>query len=114
MGIRGLALQLANNCVLDKVEDNVCRLLIDPSFHRVGTSAEDKLREALQKYFGKPLKLEITPQISEQMTPALEQQKAREDRQQEAVDAINADPNVQELKEQFDARVLPGSIEPIN
>ena len=114
LNIRGLSLQLANNCVLDKIEDNVCYLLIDPGFHRVGSSAEEKLRDALQKYYGKPLKLEIKPQISQQMTPALQQQKAREDRQQAAVDAINTDPNVVALKEQFDARILPGSIEPIN
>ncbi len=113
LNIRGLVLQLANNCVLDKIEDDVCQLLIDPSFHRVG-NAEEKLRTALQKYFGKPLKLEIKPQITSQMTPAMAEQKAREDRQQAAVDAINADPNVQALKERFDARILPGTIEPIN
>ncbi|MDD2761690.1 MAG: DNA polymerase III subunit gamma/tau C-terminal domain-containing protein, partial [Methylomonas sp.] len=114
LNIRGLTLQLAHNCVLDKVDDKVCRLLIDPGFQRVSAAAEEKLSDALQKYFGRPLKLEIAPQISQQMTPALEMQKAREDRQQAAVDAINADPNVQALKVQFDARILPGSIEPIN
>ena len=114
LNIRGLALQLANNCVLDSVDDKVCRLLIDSSFQLVSSNTEDKLRDALQKYYGRPLKLEITPQDSQQMTPALEMQKAREDRQQAAVDAINADPNVQALKEQFDARILPGTIEPIN
>ena len=112
--IGGRTRELANNCVLDKIDDNVCRLLIDPGFQRVGTIAEEKLREALQKYYGKPLKLEIAPQISQQMTPALEIQKAREDRQQAAVDAINDDPNVLALKEQLGARILPGSIEPIN
>ena len=112
--IGGRTRELANNCVLDGMDDNVCRLLIDPGFQRVGTIAEEKLREALQKYYGKPLKLQITPQISQQMTPALEIQKAREDRQQAAVDAINADPNVQALKENFDARIMPGSIEPLN
>ena len=112
--IGGRTRELANNCVLDGFDDHVCRLLIDPSFQRVGTIAEERLRDALQKYYGKPLKLQITPQISQQMTPALEIQQAREDRQQAAVDEINADPNVQALKENFDARILPGSIEPLN
>ncbi|MGY6278055.1 DNA polymerase III subunit gamma/tau [Methylomonas sp. MgM2] len=113
LNVRGLTLQLANNCVLEQIDGDVCRLLIDPNFHRVG-SAEEKLRNALQKYFGKPLKLDIKPQTNQQMTPAMEERKAREDRQQAAVDTINADPNVQALKEQFDARILPGTIEPIN
>ena len=112
--IGGRTRELANNCILDGMDDNVCRLLIDPGFQRVGTIAEEKLRDALQKYYGRPLKLQITPQISQQMTPALEQQKAREDRQQAAVDAINNDPNVQALRDEFDARILPGSIEPLN
>ncbi|MCQ8129200.1 DNA polymerase III subunit gamma/tau [Methylomonas rivi] len=112
--IGGRTRELANNCILDGMDDNICRLLIDPGFQRVGTVAEEKLREALQKYYGRPLKLQITPQISQQLTPALEQQKAREDRQQAAVDAIHADPNVQALRDEFDARILPGSIEPLN
>ena len=112
--IGGRTRELANNCVLEGIDDNVCRLLIDPGFQRVGTIAEERLRDALQKYYGKPLKLQITPQINQQMTPALEIQKAREDRQQAAVDAINADPNIQDLKEHFDARIMPDSIEPLN
>ena len=112
--IGGRTRELANNCVLDTIDDKVCRLLIDPGFQRVGNIAEERLRDALQKYYGKPLKLEISLQTSNQMTPALEIQKAREDKQQAAVDAINTDPNVQALKENFDARILPGSIEPLN
>ena len=112
--IGGRTRELAHNCVLDTIDDNVCRLLIDPGFQRVGNIAEERLREALQKYYGKPLKLLITPQTSTEMTPALEIQKAREDKQQAAVDAITTDPNIEALKENFDARILPGSIEPLN
>lgn len=112
--IGGRTRELAHNCVLDSIDENVCRLLIDPSFQRVGNIAEEKLREALQKYFGRPLKLQITPQITQQVTPAIEIQKAREDRQKAAVDAINADPNILALKQNLDARIMPGSIEPLN
>jgi DNA polymerase III subunit gamma/tau len=114
LNIGGRTRELANNCVLDSIDDHVCRLLIDASFQRVGTIAEEKLREALQKYYGRPLKLQITPQINQQMTPAIEMQKAREDKQQAAVDAINTDPNIQALKDNFEARIMPGSIEPLN
>jgi DNA polymerase-3 subunit gamma/tau len=56
----------------------------------------------------------ITQQEIQQPTPALEMQKAKEDRQQAAVDEINNDLNVQALKDNFGARVLPGSTEPLN
>nr|WP_082409737.1 DNA polymerase III subunit gamma/tau [Methylomonas koyamae] len=114
LNLNGRTRELANNCVLDSIDDSSCRLLLDPGFHQVGSRAEENLRTALQHYYGKPLKLVITQQAAAQMTPALEMQKAREDRQQAAVDNINADPNVQALKETFGARIVPGSIEPLN
>jgi DNA polymerase-3 subunit gamma/tau len=114
LNIGGRTRELANNCVLDNIDEHNCRLLIDPSFQRVGNIAEEKLREALQKHFARPLKLHISEQTSQQMTPALEMQKAREDRQQTAVDTINADTNILALKDTFGARIMPGSIEPLN
>jgi len=39
--------------------------------------------------------------------------KEREDKQQAAVEAINSDHNIQALKDHFDARVLPGTTEPV-
>ena len=114
MNINGRTKELANNCVLADLDDNRCELLLDPSFQRVGNKAEQNLQTALQNYFGKPLKLEIKSQSTQQLTPAIEQQQARENLQQAAIDSINNDPNVTNLKENFAARILPGSIEPIN
>ena len=114
LNISGRTRELANNCVLDGIGDSSCRLLLDPGFQQVGSKAEENLRAALQNYYGKSLKLVITQQAVQQMTPALEMQKAREDRQQAAVDSINTDSNVQALKDTFGARVMPGSIEPLN
>ena len=114
LNVSGRARELANNCVLDSLDDNSCRLLLDPAFQRIGTRAEDNLREALQNYCGKPVRLVIDQQQAQLLTPAVEMQKARENRQQAAVDDINNDTTVLALKETFGARVLPGSIEPIN
>jgi len=112
--LNGRTKELANNCVLDKLDENTCRLLLDPGFQQVGTKAEDNLKAALQNYFGKNLKLVISAQTLQQMTPAVQMQKAQEEKQQAAVESIQDDPNVQALKENFGARILPGSIEPLN
>ncbi|PPD20966.1 MAG: DNA polymerase III subunit gamma/tau [Methylomonas sp.] len=114
LNIGGRTRELANNCVLDKIDEQACHLLIDPHYQRIGNLAESKLREALQQYFGRPLKLQISAQPVQQMTPAAAMQRARDDRQQAAIDAIDADTNVQTLKDAFGARILPGSIEPLN
>jgi DNA polymerase-3 subunit gamma/tau len=114
LNISGRTRELANNCVLDSITEHSCHLHLDPGFQRIGNKAEENLREALQNYFAKPIKLLITQQEIQQPTPALEMQKAKEDRQQAAVDEINNDLNVQALKDNFGARVLPGSTEPLN
>jgi DNA polymerase-3 subunit gamma/tau len=113
LALSGRTKELANNCVLDQMDDNECRLLIDPSFQRIGTKAEDNLRAALQNHFGKPLKLVISNGVSQQLTPALEQQKAQSDKQQAAVDSIQADATVESINTRFGARILPGTIEPL-
>jgi DNA polymerase-3 subunit gamma/tau len=114
INISGRTKELANNCVLDSIDGNTCRLLLDPKFQQVGTKAEENLKAALEKYYGKSLKLVISTQATPQMTPALEIQQARENQQQTAVDAISNDPNINSLKENFGARIMPSSIEPIN
>jgi len=114
LNLSGRARELANNCVLDGLDENICRLFLDPGFQLVGNKAEEKLREALQNFYGKPLKLIISRQVGAQMTPAVEMQKAREDKQQAAVESINNDKNVQVLKDVFGARIMPGSIESLN
>ncbi len=104
--------ELANNCVLENIDDNVCTLILDPSHLRI-KRREENLQKALQDYRKTPLKLVITTEKTTLATPAVQLTKAREDRQQAAVDAINSDENVQTLKEHLGARVMPGTIEPI-
>jgi DNA polymerase-3 subunit gamma/tau len=114
LNLTGLSRELVNHCVLDGIDEQSCRLLLDANYQQVGSKTEEKLRDALQKYFGKPLKLIINRQKSPQITPAAEMQKAKLDRQQSAIENINSDPNILDLKDTFDARILPGSIEPHN
>jgi len=47
-------------------------------------------------------------------TPAVKIQQAKIDRQQGAVEAIETSENIQALKANFDARIIPGSIEPVD
>jgi DNA polymerase-3 subunit gamma/tau len=114
MKIGGMTRELANNCVLDSIDDKVCTLILDPGHkHLRSAVTEEKLQSALQRYRGTSLKLVINTEKVAVDTPAVQLIKEREDRQQAAVDAINSDENIQALKEHFDARVLPGSIEPV-
>ncbi len=104
--------ELANHCVLEHIDDNVCKLILDPSHLRF-PRREEKLQKALQAYLKASLKLVITTEKTTLATPAVQLTKDREDKQQAAVDAINSDENILSLKEHLGARVMPGTLEPI-
>ena len=114
MNLQGLTRELANNCVLEAVDDRECRLILDPKQSQIRRPrTEEKLQTAVQKYYAKPLKLVIKTEMVASDTPAVKIQKDKLNRQQEAVNAIDNDENIQALKTNFDARVIPGSIEPV-
>ncbi|MFA5983415.1 MAG: DNA polymerase III subunit gamma/tau [Methylococcaceae bacterium] len=114
MKIGGMTQQLANHCQLESFDDKSCKLQLHEDHKNLrSTATEERLQKALQDYCGKPIKLTINIGQLVENTPAAQIVKAREQNQQQAVDAINADENIQALKEHFGARVLPGSIEPV-
>ncbi|NOT11371.1 MAG: DNA polymerase III subunit gamma/tau [Methylococcaceae bacterium] len=114
MDIKGLTKELANNCVLKNIDEKVCTLVLDPGLNHLITSrAQENLQRALQTYQGASLKLTIISEKPTADTPAALVTKEREDRQQAAIDAIHSDETIQALKEQFGARIIPGTIEPV-
>jgi len=114
MNLQGLTRELANNCLLLSVDETTCQLILDTTQASIRSSrSEEKLQSALQKYYAKPLKLVITTDVLSNDTPAVKIQKEKLNRQQKAVNDIENDPNIQALKTNFDARVIPGSIEPV-
>jgi DNA polymerase-3 subunit gamma/tau len=114
MGLESLTKELANNCVLQQIDNETCTLLLDASHQQLLTaSREKKLLQALQNYRGAPIKLVIKIEQAGILTPAVQSAKDKETRQQAAEDAINSDVNILALKEHFDARIMPGTIEPV-
>jgi DNA polymerase-3 subunit gamma/tau len=73
---------------------------------------EEELRQALEKYYGAPVRLKMNLGRPSVETPAKERSRLQEERQQAAVQAIVEDPNVRALQEKFGARVNPASIRP--
>ncbi|MEQ1637748.1 MAG: DNA polymerase III subunit gamma/tau [Methylococcales bacterium] len=114
MKLDGMTRQLANNCILENIDDYTCALIVDAGHqHLCGGVPETKLQQALQKFRGAPLKLVIKVAKAALETPAIAQTKALVDKQQAAVESINNDENILALKEHFDARIMPGTIEPL-
>jgi DNA polymerase-3 subunit gamma/tau len=115
MKLRGMTRELANNCVLEAIDEKTCVLLLDPGHKQLKSEkTAEKLQQSLQTYTGNAIKLAIQVEKVENETPAIQINKQREEKQTAAVDAIENDENVRALKEHFDARVIPGSISPVD
>ena len=115
MRLAGMAQELANHCILEALEENSISLALDPrnALLRSG-QVEANLEKALQSYFKRPLKLRIKLEKPGQETPAGRIQRHKEERQLAAEQEIEQDPVVAALKERLDARIVPGSIKPLD
>ncbi|RQW77654.1 MAG: DNA polymerase III subunit gamma/tau [Methylococcus sp.] len=115
MGLAAMTRELANNCVLVQLDEQLCELSLEPRLqHLCSPRAQTSLETALQKHFNRPVKLQIRLGAPDTETPALRQQRETEERQQAAVAATEQDDIVRALQETFDARIVPGSIKPIH
>ena len=111
--VNGMAAQLAANCMPVAQDGNLLTLSVADNFaSMMGSAAEKRLLEALQRFAGNNLKLKLqTGQASD--TPAERAQVAAENRQQQAEHDVLNDPFVRGLQETFDAEVVAGSIRAI-
>ena len=114
LGLRGMARQLAEQCTLESVEADRVRLRLDGAHAQLHTPLlESKLKAALSTHFGREITLAI--EVGEvEATPARQRQQAEQVRRQQAVEAIEKDPNINALKDIFDARVEESSVQPLD
>jgi DNA polymerase-3 subunit gamma/tau len=107
--------ELAKNCVLESLDEAACVLALDPKLgHLRSPSAVANLEKALQNHFRRPLKLSIKLETPGQETPATQMQRQKEERQRAAEIEIEQDGTVRAMKEVFDARVVPGTVKPLD
>jgi len=112
--LSGAARQLASHCVFLGRQGALVRLGIDARNQPVRTPAqEEKLAQALSRYYGEPVRLEFQAGGAGAETPALLARRVSEQELAAARRAFEADPSVQGLRERFGATVLPDSVRPV-
>jgi DNA polymerase III subunit gamma/tau len=110
----GAARQLATNCVFNGRQGAVVRLTLDARNKHMRTPAqEDKLTQALSRYFGQSVKLEFETGTTAAETPAQAEQRVSLEDLDAARRAFEADPGVQGLRERFGATLLPDTVRPV-
>jgi DNA polymerase-3 subunit gamma/tau len=111
--LQGLPRQLASNCALLGRDGAVVRLGLDSRSGSLRTRVlEDKLAQALSRYFGGTVRLQIELRDDAHETPARAAERVEAQRRAQAQLAFETDPIVGTLKERFGASVLPESVQP--
>jgi DNA polymerase III subunit gamma/tau len=114
LDLQGAARQLASHCVLAGRQPGIVRLALDPRVKFVRTSSqEEKLAQALSRYYGETVRLEFTTANGEAETPAQAEQRASQQELDSARQAFETDPGVQGLRERFGATLLPETVRPV-
>ena len=114
LDLQGAARQLASHCALVGREGALVRLALDPRSKFMRTPAvEEKLSQALTKYYGEPVRLEFAAAAPQAETPAQAGERVSQEEAESARRAFEADPGVQGFRERFGATPLPETIRPV-
>ena len=112
--LTGMAKMLAQHSEAQTVNANEVQLRVPEAHkHLLDKKYQDKIQAALNAHFGKPVALKISVGTITGLTPVALQQIEEERKQSEAIAAMESDPVVQELIDQFDAKLNVATIKPI-
>jgi len=119
VGLSGAVRLLASNCAFLRREGNTIYLGLDPRSDSLLTKQrKDALAEALSQHFGENLVVDVAvdaalgAETSE--TPVQQQSRIADERMEVARQELEADPNVQAMKNIFGAEIKTDTIELIN
>jgi DNA polymerase-3 subunit gamma/tau len=114
LDLQGSPRQLASHCVLLGRQGGLVRLALDPrvKFVRTG-SQEEKLAQALSRYYGETVRVEITMATGDGETPAQAEQRVSQQELEAARQSFETEPGVQGLRERFGATLLPDTVRPV-
>ena len=111
LGLKGMAAQLADNCVFGAWDGSLLSLRLDPACSGLlGSLAERRLQDAVSDKLGRPLRLELTVDAAATETPAQRGAREKQARQVAIEDDVAGDPLVLAMQENFGAEIVPDSI----
>jgi DNA polymerase-3 subunit gamma/tau len=113
LGLTGMMFNIASHCELQQREGNDLVFVLDSGHAALfNDSHSDKLRLALHNYFGFAVTVSVVLGEPSSETPAMRLNRLAQERQAEAVVAIEGDPQLQALIARFDGELDHSSIHP--
>ncbi|MDF1795898.1 MAG: DNA polymerase III subunit gamma/tau [Coxiellaceae bacterium] len=111
MKLTGAALLLAQNCSIDRFENDQLHLSLDPlQKPLLQKKYQDRLNDSLNQLHSKTIALTITLAETAAPTPNTMAADKRQQQHQDATKSIHNDKNVKTLMDSFDAKIVEGSI----
>jgi DNA polymerase-3 subunit gamma/tau len=112
--VSGLTRMLAQYCEVKSFSGDEIEFCV-PELHKhlLDKTYQDRLQAAVREYLGKPVRLKFSVGIVNGMSPAEQENREKQEKQSQAIAAIESDPFVRELVENFDAKLIVSSIKPI-
>jgi DNA polymerase III subunit gamma/tau len=115
LGLAGIVQNIASHCVLHTQQGADFHFILDESnLALFNPGHADRIRLALQNYFDTPVSVSIEPGQPQGETPAQRSARRIAERQQEAEQAIEHDPLLQQLIQRFDGELDRASITPLD
>ena len=113
--LSGLNKQLANNCAFIRREHDTVFLGLDGRSESYLTrERQAAVAKALSDFHGRTVKVDIALGTAEAETPVQQAIRKEDERHAAARAGLEADPNVQALKDMFGAELVPDSVEPLD
>jgi DNA polymerase-3 subunit gamma/tau len=113
LALKGTAAVLASNSQFERIGSGHFRIRVCKQNEHLHTpAAEDKLRQALARFFGKDVRVQFEFGEVSAETPAQKHTRETDETLQAAIRSIDEDPVVKNLQSTFGAEVIPGSVRP--
>lgn len=113
LGLGGIVYNIASHCELRSRDGDNLEFILDADNASLFNDSHcDKMRMALDNYFGRSLSVNLTQGAVQRETPAMRTARLAGERQQEAIVAIEGDTQLQALIARFDGELDRSSIVP--
>jgi len=115
LGLHGIVYNIASHCELRRCAPPVLEFVLDASNASLfNDKHRSRISMVLENYFETELSVSVECGEPEAETPAMQKLRLTEERQREAVEAIDSDPLLQQLIERFDGELDRSSIAPLD
>lgn len=110
----GVLQATASNCALAQRDESGLAFVLDEhNNHLYDNAHKQRMADIFSEYFGRPVQVQIVQGNAGDVTPAAIIARLKAQRQAEALAAIETDPTIIQLIEEFDAKLITDSVVPL-